>query len=129
MVIHVWGSQFLTSLTCLFFKILYMIQTWSINYWNKFYSFFIVSNYKNKLFFQKEWFVIFFSFVDDNQNPCGKFINVFMMQAVDHEWKISNDGPKQQHLEMKVKKSIFLNLCQANALLSSQFLHCTCSNC
>ena len=36
---------------------------------------------------QTEWLFIF-SFVDGNQNSWGKFTNIFMMGAVDHDQKI-----------------------------------------
>ena len=31
-----------------------------------------------------------FPFVGNNQNSCGKFINIYAMQAIDHERKICN---------------------------------------
>ena len=36
---------------------------------------------------QTEWLLIF-SFVDGNQISWGKFTNIFMMGAVDHDQKI-----------------------------------------
>ena len=74
--------------TCLFSKTLYMIQTLNINSYDKIYSFYITLNFKKKLFIQNERFVMFFSFLDNNKNLCGKITNIFVMRAVDHEQKI-----------------------------------------
>ena len=45
---------------------------------------------------QTEWLFIFFLFVDGNQNSWGKFINIFMIGAVDHDQKIQYNWPNFQ---------------------------------
>ena len=69
-----------------------LIQTININYWDKIYLFYIISNYKKGLFMQNQWFFIFFSFVDNNQNSCDKFTNI-LMHIVDHERKSQYGWP------------------------------------
>ena len=69
-----------------------LIQTININYWDKIYLFYIISNYKKGLFMQNQWFFIFFSFVDNNQNSCDKFTNI-LMHRVDHERKSQYGWP------------------------------------
>ena len=39
---------------------------------------------------QNQWFFIFFSFVDNNQNSCEKFTDI-AIHTVDHERKIQYD--------------------------------------
>ena len=53
-----------------------------------------------------KWMVLFF-LIDDNQNSCSKFTNIFVTRAVDYEWKFYYNWPEGQTNNSKLLNIIF----------------------